>query len=55
LTDVFGLSFYEDDLKDFLDNPNTFQEHLQKYDPENQGEILARIEQEIQHVTIQKK
>jgi len=52
---VSHQKFYEDDLKDFLDNLSTFQEHLQKYDPGNQEEILARIEQEIQHVTIQKK
>jgi len=30
---VSHQKFYEDDLKDFLDNLSTFQEHLQKYDP----------------------
>lgn len=45
--------FCEDDLKDFFDNLGSFQEHLQKYDPGNQEEILARIEQEIQKAIVQ--
>jgi hypothetical protein len=52
---VAHQKFYEDDLQDFLDNLSTFQEHLQKYDPGGQEETLKRIEQEIQHVIIQKK
>jgi len=47
--------FCEDNLKNFLDNLTSFQEHLQKYNPGNQDETLARIEQEIQNITIKKK
>jgi uncharacterized protein (TIGR00661 family) len=47
--------FCENDLKDFLDILGSFQENLQKYDAGVQEEILARIEQEIQNVFVQKR
>jgi uncharacterized protein (TIGR00661 family) len=52
---VSHQKFCEEDLKDFLENLSSFQEHLKKYDPGNQRETLARIEQEIQDVIAKKK
>jgi uncharacterized protein (TIGR00661 family) len=52
---VSHQKFYEKDLKQFLDHLDSFQEHLQQYDPGVQQETLERIEQQIQKVTAQKK
>jgi uncharacterized protein (TIGR00661 family) len=52
---VSHLKFCEEDLRQFLFNLEYFQKNLQKYDAGNQEEILARIQQEIQNVVIQKR
>lgn len=52
---VSHQKFTETDLQDFLSNLHRFQDGLRNYDPGNQEETLAQIDQEIQNKVIPKK
>lgn len=52
---VSHQKFHEEDLQEFLANLGSFQESLQNYDPGNQEETLARIEQELEKAIRKKK
>jgi len=45
---VYHMDLNEENLKDFLDNLDTYKENLKSYDPGNQKQTLKRIEEEIQ-------
>ena len=45
---MYHMSLNEENLKDFLDNLDTYKENLKSYDPGNQKQTLKRIDKEIQ-------
>lgn len=47
---VYYMNFYEEKLKDFLNNLDHYKENLKSYNPGIQEETLKRIEEEIQEL-----
>jgi hypothetical protein len=52
---VFHKTFNEEDFRQFLLNLAFYRKNLERYDPGDPEEILARIQKELENVVTQKR